>query len=127
MERKCVIIGSFRNNLEEIKTVAKIFEEKNIEVLSPSSFETVDPEKDFVILKSDEAGKSVKDIQTEVLEKMLMSDFIYLVNPNGRVGLSAAFEIGYAHSANLNVYSMELVDNLIIREFVKGVVPPEEI
>lgn len=127
MERKCVISGSFRKNIKEIEAVAEIFKERNIEVLSPTNFDIVDPNEDFVILRSNRPEQSIKDIESEFLERMLMADFVYLVNPNGRVGLSAAFEIGYAHSANKTVYSMEPVDDLMIRNFVKAVVSPEEV
>lgn len=127
MERKCVIIGSFRKNMDEVKAVAEIFKNKNIEVLSPVSFNIVDPKEEFVILESNKSEQSIKDIEDEVLQKMLTTDFVYLVNPNGRVGLSAAFEIGYANAANITVYSMEMADDLMIRRYIKGVVSPEEI
>jgi len=95
--------------------------------LSPKDFDIVDPNQEFVILRSNKPEQSIKDIESEFLEQMLMADFVYLVNPNGRVGLSAAFEIGYANAANLIVYSMETADDLMIREFIKAVVPPEEV
>ena len=126
MERKCVIIGSFREDMEKIKAVAKIFENKDIEVLSPTNFDIVDPSQDFVILKSNKPEQSAKEIEDEVLKKILIADFIYLVNPNGRVGLSAAFEIGYAKAVNSTIHSMEPADDLKIREFIKTVVSPEE-
>lgn len=127
MERKCVIIGSFRKHMKEIEEVAKIFKEKNIEVLSPSSFDTVNPDEEFVILKSNKPEVSIKEIEDEVLEKMEIADFIYLVNPNGRVGVSAGFELGYALAGKLTVYSMEPVNELEIRKSIKAGVSPQEI
>jgi hypothetical protein len=58
--------------------------------------------------------------------RILVSDFCYVVNPGGYVGLNSAIDIGFAAGAKKYVYAMERVADIGINELVE-VKTPEDI
>ncbi len=91
-----VIIGNFRKHLAEIGKVARLMHSQGIDVLSPISAEGVNLDDPFVVLATDDPTKSPHDLQFAVLTKIFRTSLVYLVNPGGYVGLSAAGEVGYS-------------------------------
>jgi hypothetical protein len=122
---QCVIIGSFRKHYSEMINVIKLFAENDIEVLSPRISNILNPDEEFVIFDYDPEGASIREIEDLVLKKMHKSNFVYIVNPGGYIGLSASFEIGYCHGNSLRVYAMERSSELCC-EYVDGVLNPKE-
>lgn len=91
-----VIIGSFRKHLVEIGQVTGLMGSQGIDVLSPISAVGLNPYDSFVVLQTDDPTQSPYDLQFAVLMKIFRTSLVYLVNPGGYVGLSAAGEVGYA-------------------------------
>lgn len=91
-----VIIGSFRRDLAEIGAIAQGMRELGVVVLSPLSHESIDPGSEFVILRSDCPSKSPRTLQRDVLAKMPTASLVYLVNPTGYVGMTAAAEVAFS-------------------------------
>ena len=56
---------------------------------------------------------------------MHKSHFIYLVNPGGYIGLSAAFEVGYCAAHGIDVYAMEPSEELCAK-YIKAIISPAE-
>ncbi len=98
-----VIIGSFRKHLVEIGQVASEMRAQGVDVLSPISAVGVNPDDQFVVLVTDAPDKSPYDLQFAVLTKIFRARLVYLVNPGGYVGLSAAGEVGYAALTDTSV------------------------
>ena len=125
----CVIIGSFRKHFDQIKDVIMYFEDNNIIVLSPqnSNITTDSINDEFIILESDNIygeNKQIKYIESVVLDKIEQSSFIYLYNPGGYVGLSAAFEIGYAYRCSKDIFAAYDTTDVLISQFISSILSP---
>ena len=97
------LIGSFRRDGEGLKI---IFDQltTNFDLICPKSIEFVDKTAAFV-KASHEVNVSTSVIEERVLDSIQKSDFVWLFAPDGYVGISAAFEIGVAHSLGIPIYS----------------------
>jgi hypothetical protein len=127
---KCVIVGSFRKHYTEIINIIDEFREDGIEVLSPKKSWIVEELKGFVILASDKdenEESEVKYIESKVLSNIDNASFIYLCNPSGYIGVSAAFEIGYAISVKKQIFASALPNDGMIAKFITAVVEPKGI
>jgi hypothetical protein len=120
-----LIVGSFRKHYEPITEVIRSFHANGIEVLSPREAKILNPDDEFVIFSYDPSHLSEKELEDLVLDKMHRSHFVYLVNPGGYVGLSAAFEIGYCAAHGIDVYAMEPSNELCMK-YIKAIKSPEE-
>jgi NTP pyrophosphatase (non-canonical NTP hydrolase)/nucleoside 2-deoxyribosyltransferase len=111
------ISGSFNKDLNEIQNKIHQFQQEGIEILSPKLSRAVSVQGGFVKLEEDKGtpGK----IESRHLEAISRSDFLYIVNPGGYIGRSVAFEIGYASSKGIPVYSLEKPEDIPLSFFVK--------
>lgn len=120
------LIGSYRKDIEKLRIV---FEElsSNFELICPKSVEFDDYSADFV-RTSEEAGKDANTIEEGVLERIRQSDFVWLFAPEGYVGVSAAFELGFAHSLGVPVFTdEELQDEMLKTMITKKVANTAEV
>lgn len=109
----CVIIGSYRKHFAQMQEAIDSLSSSGIVVLSPKSAgKVVNPSDDFILLDYDPDILTEAELQSVVLKKMDRADFTYLVNPYGYLGMSAAFEIGYAVSEGIRIYSQEPVSEM---------------
>lgn len=97
--RKVVICGSFQQHINEISSIIKRCEEKNIEVLSPWTEEVV-PESigtDFILLKGQELinERDAWRHKFDHMNKFIKSDAIIICNPDGTIGKGTMFEFGF--------------------------------
>lgn len=122
---KSLIIGSFRKHYEHMVDVINLFHENGIEVLSPKEAKILNPDDEFVVFDYDPSHLTDKELEDLVFEKMHKSHFIYLVNPGGYIGLSAAFEVGYCAAHGMDVYAMEESEELCAK-YIKAVISPQE-
>jgi len=76
-------------------------------VLSPEKSTPLDHAAEFVMLASDPPNLSIQDIEDAHLAYQQNADFVYLVNPGGYIGLSAAYEIGVAKGCGKPVFALE--------------------
>ena len=105
---RVVLCGSFRRDHDGLLRAYHELIETNCQVLSPHTLDFDDAE--FV------RDAATLDIPAKVLEdyhlvSIRQADFIWLHAPDGYVGLSGAFEIGYAFAHNVPVFSRtEIID-----------------
>jgi hypothetical protein len=121
------IIGSFRKFYSEICSLIDEFESNGITVLSPKKSYIVNELNGYVILNSDNKLKKPYQIQQRVFECAEKSDFIYVWNPNGYIGVSTAYEIGHIVEMGKTLYYKEIVDDLPIFIPDKNIKSPEQI
>ena len=119
------ISGSFKRDLAEIQEKIHQFQQKGVKVLSPKPSKAVSLQGEFVRLQEDKGTPG--EIESRHLEAISRSDFLYVVNPGGYIGRSVAFEIGYALSKSIPVYSLEEPEDVAISSFVKPKKPIETI
>jgi NTP pyrophosphatase (non-canonical NTP hydrolase) len=120
MKLKTVLIGSFRREQERLR---EVYDQLNAryEVLCPKSIEFVEPDVDFVRAEF-EKNDSVEQIEGRVLDSMRAADFVWLFAPNGYVGISASFEVGYAHALGIPIYATELPSDSMLSQMITMVV-----
>ena len=111
-----VISGSFRKYYQEIKEVIEQFENLGINVLSPKKSIIINPDDDFALLESDESD-NIYNIENNHLSAIKKANFLYVVNPNGYIGLTVAFEMGWAYANNCSIYCMHEPNNILLKEF----------
>ena len=61
------------------------------------------------------------------LKKIDHADIVYVVNPDGYIGKSVAFDLGYAYAKNKQIYVMHAVDDPPVMGLISGVLSPEEL
>lgn len=113
---KVVISGTFRKSYSSLEDQYHELIDTNCQVLSPRSidFDT----EDFVRSKS-ETKLPIKSIQDNHLASVQEADFMWLHCPDGYIGHSGAFEVGYAYAHGIPVFSKELPRDEMISEYVK--------
>jgi NTP pyrophosphatase (non-canonical NTP hydrolase) len=90
------------------------------EVLFPQSAIADSDVEGFVILSSD-CSRDPHQLQLKNLRLLETCDFLYVYNPDGRMGLSAAMEIGYALHCGIEVISLAPAEDVTLRQFVQPV------
>jgi nucleoside 2-deoxyribosyltransferase len=61
------------------------------------------------------------------LERIDYADVVYVVNPDGYIGKSVAFDLGYAYAKDKPIYVMHAVDDPPVMGLIGGVLSPEEL
>ncbi len=110
------LIGSYRKDIVSLKVVFDQLS-SHYNLISPKSVDFVDQTVEFVKLAS-EINDSVNVIEERVIDAIQRSDFVWLFAPNGYVGISAAFEIGFAHAIGVPIYT----DNVLVDEMLNSMV-----
>ena len=98
MAHTVAIIGSFQKYYNEILNVIQIFKKEGLYVLSPKESYINGKIDDFVIFESDRKDFSPAEIQMITLDKIIKADIVYVYNPNGYVGKTTCYEIGFCFS-----------------------------
>jgi hypothetical protein len=111
------VSGSFRRAMSGVQEAVYALTDAGVRVLSPADPRVVAQIDDFLFVASDRL-RAVKPVQRRHLAAIEASDFVWLVAPDGYVGLSAAMEVGCAVASETPVYSCDRVADLTIREFV---------
>lgn len=104
--KKVVICGSFHRDIKKLHSLFNELEATGCRILSPVSIDFEDTTSEFVIAKS-ENDLSTLEIEKFHLRAIDEADFVWLHAPDGYVGISASFEIGYAIAKNKKVYCFE--------------------
>lgn len=139
-EISCTVSGSFKKFKPEIDRTIDEFRDHGVNVLAPAKGWLYIPpvrqysKKDlkFRPLPS-ERHMTIRQIEDEFLRCIVRSTFLYVVNPEGYIGISVAFEMGVAFSSGIPIYSRDPVPedidstpiSLAIISSIK-VLPPEE-
>lgn len=117
LEIFAVVSGSFSKFLPEIERAINSLIEIGVTVLSPSSTTPVSNINGFVLLDIDKG--TPQQIEVKHLSAITKCDFLYIVNPGGYIGNSAFFEIGYAFSNNIPIYSSHVPSDEVFRDILQ--------
>ena len=87
-------------------------------IFSPRRLNSLHTADDF-LCTSAEQNNSVYEIERWHLQAIILCDFIWLHCPNGYIGNSGCFEIGYAYALNKPVFSLHVPEDDALKPFVK--------
>lgn len=59
------------------------------------------------------------------LKKVDDAEIVYVVNPQGYIGKSVSFDLGYAYAKNKSIFVMNPVDDPPIMNLTNGVLSPK--
>lgn len=118
MRPRVVICGSFHRAPDELRRLFKELEATGCRVLSPLSFDFEHLPAEFVKTQS-ELDATPREIESLHLRAIKEADFVFLHAPNGYVGISAAFEIGYAEAIGKPVYSKDDLSDEMLKPRIK--------
>lgn len=110
---KVVICGSFRKDPEGLARLFRELETNGCRILSPLTLDFTDSTSEFVTAQND-ASYSIHELERYHLRAIREADFVMLHAPEGYVGISASFELGYANALAIPVFSkLELADHML--------------
>lgn len=115
--------GTFRRAIDDVERDVQALTDAGALVLSPADPRIVDRFGDFVFVASDQV-RHIRTVQSRHLAAIASSDLLWLVAPDGYVGVSAAMEIGYAAARDVPIYSADVVADLTLRQWVTVVDSP---
>lgn len=110
------LIGSYKKDPEKLAIIYNQLIKKH-KVLSPASIEFVENKSGFV-KTTDELAYTVKELEEQHLRSINDSDFVVLHAPDGYVGISGAFELGYAYSLGIPIISDEKPKDSMLKKMV---------
>ncbi|MCY3016287.1 MAG: hypothetical protein NT171_16565 [Planctomycetota bacterium] len=113
----CTVSGSFRKHLASIESKILELQFAGFAILSPKTTRVIGEERGFVILEGDRG--SPQTIEQAHLNAIRSSDLLYVVNPGGYVGPSAAMEIGYAAALGVTIFASETPEESILASFMQ--------
>ncbi|AHB42571.1 MazG protein [Candidatus Saccharibacteria bacterium RAAC3_TM7_1] len=125
MSKKVVIVGSFRKNPKKLKAIHQKLG-KLYEVLSPDDIEFINPADDFVRTQQ-EVDLDVNTIEENHLDAIRRASFVWLFAPDGYVGTSAAFEVGFAHALGVPIYTDSVLNDEMLQSIVTDTVEVESV
>ncbi|WP_155943153.1 hypothetical protein [Mycobacterium sp. 141] len=114
---RVTVSGSFRRSLAEIEEAVALLGEAGAEVLSPEDPRAVGELDGFVFVASDRS-RVIRLLQQRHFAAISASDYLWVVAPEGRVGLSVCLEIGHALACSVPVYCSEVPKDLTVRSLV---------
>lgn len=121
------IIGSFRRFYDLVRETAEFLAANDAEVRSPSMCRIVNPDDQYVRFECDPPDSSDHDIQDATLARLLASDAVYVIAPDGYIGLDTSMEIGQLRQARVPLYFSEPPRNVTIAVPADAVVTPDEL
>jgi hypothetical protein len=111
------VSGSFHRHMGAITSAVHELAALSVRVLSPADPRIVAAQGEFLFVASDSI-RSVRLVQDRHLDCIRGSNFLWLVCPEGYVGLSAAMEIGAARDAGVPIFSRHAPNDMTMREYV---------
>ena len=114
MPYQVAIIGSFRKYYDQILEIIKEFKKNGLYVSSPKESFINNKIGEFVIFNADDQTQTPAEIQMVTLERILNADAVYVYNPNGYIGKTTCYEIGFCFSRYKPIYFYEKPDDLPI-------------
>ena len=115
------VSGSFHEAMGALQTTVQELTDMGIRVLSPADPRVVDQFGEFLFVASDRL-RNIRLVQKRHLAAIAVSDFLWLVAPDGYIGTSASMEIGFSIRTGIPILSDTPPTDLTLRQFV-DVVP----
>lgn len=120
---KTTLCGSFNRFGDLLSETIARFEDLGIRVLSPRSGEVESVHQNFAFLKGD-ASRDKRLTEDAHLEAIRNSDFVWIINTDGHLGKSLAFEMGFAHSLGKRIFSASDLEDDPIGTYARKVSLP---
>lgn len=114
------ICGTFNLGLPAVAEAVEFFSSSGVTVLSPADPTPVEVLDGFLYVKSDQ-HRNPALVESRHLQAIAASRFIWLVAPDGYVGLAGAMEIGFATAIGVPVFSIDRVIDPNVAPYVKRV------
>lgn len=118
--KKAVICGTFHRDVAGLRRLIRELETCGVAVLSPLSTEFVSLQPAVVRTATDETLDAAT-LETMHLRAIREADFIWLHAPNGYVGVSGSFEIGYVVAKKIPIFSFVPLQDVMLHNYVKTV------
>lgn len=116
---RAVLSGSFSKDREGLQRAYDELVTCGCQVLSPHR---LDFDDDVVFIRDRaEQGMSAESLERHHLVSIKQADFLWVHAPEGSVGVSTAFEIGYAMASKIPIFSNQEVAEPNLTPFVQPV------
>lgn len=114
---RCTLSGSFHRDREGLRNIYNELVTCGCQVISPHR---LDFDSVTTLFVRDQAEHELSEVELEKhhLLGIKQSHFLWVHAPNGYIGTSTAFEIGYAVANHLPVFSSTQIDDVMLRHFV---------
>jgi NTP pyrophosphatase (non-canonical NTP hydrolase) len=113
-----VLCGSFRRDMQGLRSDFQSLVEMGCQVLSPMTLDWA-MERDGFVFSANEEAEDPRDIEQSHLAAMRRAHFVWLHTPAGYVGRSAAMELGYAQALGLPVFTRTLPEDITLAGLVR--------
>jgi hypothetical protein len=108
------IIGSFRRHYDEVLNALGEFVDQGLIVRSPHRSRILDPSQEFVRFELDDPDSSDVEIEYHALREILAADVVYVVCPEGYLGRTTCYELGWVLARDLPVFFSDVPKDLPI-------------
>lgn len=112
---RVVLSGSFHRDRDGLERAYIELLHTTCQVLSPHR---LDFDKADFVRNSAEQELSARSIEDYHLLGIKQADFVWLHAPEGYIGRSTAFEIGYAYAVGTPVFSKTDVSDVMLQEYI---------
>jgi nucleoside 2-deoxyribosyltransferase len=116
---RCVLSGSFHKDRPKLLSIYDELITCGCQVLSPHRLDfNSNFENTLFVRDSAEEDLSEEVIEKHHLTSIKQSDFLWVYAPEGYIGLSTAFEVGYAIANNVPVFSDTKINESVFSSFI---------
>lgn len=116
--KSVVVIGSYREDLAGLLSFSQSLTQLGLRVLHPPPrARRIGENSGFVRLDCDRSVDEAK-VQRHVFALIDRADAVILYNPSGRVGVSAAMEIGYSLHARKPILATASPEDITVRALI---------
>lgn len=117
--KSVVVIGSYREDLVGLLAFSERLTQLGLRVLHPPPrARKIGENSGFVRLDCDLSVDEAK-VQRHVFRLIDRADAVILYNPSGRVGISAAMEVGYSMRARKQVFATASPEDITLRALIR--------
>jgi hypothetical protein len=120
---RVTVSGSFRRSLAEIADAVDLLREAGADVLSPADPRQVGELDGFLFVASDRS-RVISLLQQRHFAAIRSSDYLWVVAPEGRIGLPVGMEIGHALACNVPGYCSHQPADVTVRAMVRAAPSP---
>jgi 8-oxo-dGTP pyrophosphatase MutT (NUDIX family) len=126
---QCVLHGSFGRHFESLKHVRELFEAAGIAIAAPKRSDITGLNGSFLLLDAEERldPRLVELRYLHAVKRLRGQGFSYIVNPDGLIGPSVAYELAAAQFIGVPVYFWARPDDLPVYVPDSHILPPDDL
>src|ERR1044071_3492641 len=124
-ELDIVLCGTFRKDIEGLRSSFEQLKDLGFNVLSPSNLDIVKETNGFVYMRGEET-QTADRLELRHLDAIERARLVWLHAPEGYVGPTAALELGFAKASGIPVFATCAPVDEAFRSFVTVVGSPED-